>query len=250
MAYSLFICGNSISNANKAKTVALTPNVIRERCKNSIETKSVSIIWDVKTDNAGVTDLEVKVDFVVQKLGGIVMLPEGLSYKVTELSQDGMLKKFGYSIINKRNTTIYIRQNIGKFKAFAKIVKDHDRETAVVSEIDYHFASTVSMDYHQDPIITIPQKNIQESHCEACAIIVAVYSDNEKEVGKTVEFEIEVVQVFQRITDEGSVTGYLEAGSFAYYSYTAKQSLTKPTTMIFFLSDHNQQCANMYLSLI
>lgn len=127
MQYSVFICGNSISNANKAKTLTLTPNTIKERCKNSIESKTVSILWEVMTDNAGVSDLEVKVDFVVQKLGGLVMLPEGLSYKVSELSQEGILKKFGFSLINTRDTTIYIRQNIGKFKAFAKIVKDQDR---------------------------------------------------------------------------------------------------------------------------
>jgi hypothetical protein len=52
------------------------------------------------------------------------------------------------------------------------------------------------------------------------------------------------------LTDEGSVTGYLETGSFSYYSYSAKRATEKPTTLIFFISDHNQQCANMYLSLI
>lgn len=87
----------------------------------------MAILWDVTTNNAGSNDYTVKVDFVVQKLGGLIMLPEGLSYKVIELSKDGILKKFGFSIINPRDTTIYIRQNIGKFKAFAKIIKDQDR---------------------------------------------------------------------------------------------------------------------------
>jgi hypothetical protein len=44
----------------------------------------VTILWDVTTNNAGSNDYTVKVDFVVQKLGGLTMLPEGLSYKVIE----------------------------------------------------------------------------------------------------------------------------------------------------------------------
>lgn len=35
----------------------------------------MTILWNVNTSNAGVPDYSVKVDFVVQKIGGVVMLP-------------------------------------------------------------------------------------------------------------------------------------------------------------------------------
>ena len=60
------------------------------------------------------------------------------------------------------------------------------------------------------------------------------------------EFEIEVVQKYETLTDDGSVRGYLETDSMAYYNYMAKGG---DTTLVFFLSDHNQRCANMFLSL-
>jgi hypothetical protein len=44
------------------------------------------------------------------------------------------------------------------------------------------------------------------------------------------------------------VEGYLDSGSFAYYSYTARQE--ENSTILILLSDHNLQCANMYLSLV
>jgi len=67
-------------------------------------------------------DYSVKVDFVVQKTGGIVILPEGLSYSVLMKAREGILKTFGYSLINKIDARVYIHQNIGKFKAFAKVI--------------------------------------------------------------------------------------------------------------------------------
>ena len=54
------------------------------------------------------------------------------------------------------------------------------------------------------------------------------------------------MQKYESLSDSGSVTGYLEKDSIAYYNYIAKPDAT---TLIFFLSDHNQRCANMYLSL-
>ncbi len=74
-------------------------------------------------------DYSVKVDFVVQKVEGLVILPEGLSYSVLAKAKEGVLKTFGYSLINKIDTRVYIHQNIGKFKAFAKVVNEDDRET-------------------------------------------------------------------------------------------------------------------------
>ena len=56
----------------------------------------------VNTNNIGSLDHEVKVDFVLQKLGGIVMLPEGLSYSMIGKAKEGLLKVFGFSLINKK----------------------------------------------------------------------------------------------------------------------------------------------------
>ena len=133
MKYSVFICGNSITNAEKVSTLILKPNVIRKHCNNNIETKKLDIQWRVNTDNAGVSDLSVKVDFVVQGRGGVLMLPEGLSYSVVGQSKAGPLKVFGYNLINKEETRIYVHQIIGKFKAYAKIVREEDRDAATVS---------------------------------------------------------------------------------------------------------------------
>jgi hypothetical protein len=49
------------------------------------------------------------------------------------------------------------------------------------------------------------------------------------------------------LSDSGSVNGYLEAGSMAYYAYRAK---AEDKTLIFFLSDHNQKCGNLFLGLV
>ena len=66
-----------------------------------MEWSSEWALWLVKTDNAGKIDTAVKVDFVVQERGGLVMLPEGLSYSVIGKSREGALKIFGYNLINK-----------------------------------------------------------------------------------------------------------------------------------------------------
>lgn len=52
------------------------------------------------------------------------MLPEGLSYVYSGKANPGKLKVFGFSFLNRQDTRVYIHQNIGKFKAYAKIVRD------------------------------------------------------------------------------------------------------------------------------
>ena len=129
MQYSVFVCGNSIANAGTLKTLKLSSNIIQQHCNNDIETKQIAIIWLVNTNNAGKRDISVKVDFVVQKIGGIVMLPEGLAYSVRARATDQIIKTFGFSFINKANTRIYLHQIMGRFKAYAKIVRDEDMAT-------------------------------------------------------------------------------------------------------------------------
>lgn len=88
----------------------------------------------MNTKNGGrIPDLIVNVDFVVQKTGGMVVLPEGLTYSMMTKARDGPLKIFGYKLINIVDTRIYIHQIIGRFKAFAKIIKEEDRETETIS---------------------------------------------------------------------------------------------------------------------
>ena len=49
------------------------------------------------------------------------------------------------------------------------------------------------------------------------------------------------------LSDTGSATGYLEANAFAYYTYFSKPG---NNTLIFFISDNNLRCMNLYLSIL
>ena len=129
MQYTVFVCGNSIGNVARIKTLTLRPDVLQQHCSNTIEAKQVSILWHVETDNPGKPDYSVKVDFVLQELGGLVMLPEGVSYSMMGKSRVGIIKTFGFSLVNKIETKVFVRQLKGNFKSFAKIVKDEDRLT-------------------------------------------------------------------------------------------------------------------------
>jgi len=133
MQYSVFVCGNSIAKVQMLKTLTLRPQVIRQHCQNSFEAQEVKIQWQVNTKNvAKEADYEVKVDFVLQKLGGIVMLPEGLSYSMVGKAKEGVLKTFGFRLINIEETRVYIRQLIGSFRGYAKVIRKDDRDVAQV----------------------------------------------------------------------------------------------------------------------
>jgi hypothetical protein len=92
-------------------------------------------------------------------------------------ARDGALRVFGYSFINKADTRVYVRQNIGKFKAYAKVVKDEAREKETVSDINYHFMSYTTVDYSQDPVILIKKEDISKGSCLTCTLLIAVYSE-------------------------------------------------------------------------
>ena len=112
------------------------------------------------------------------------MLPEGLSYSMIGKATEGTLKVFGFNYINHMDTRVYIRQIIGTFKGYAKIVNDEDRDMYAVSQTDYHFLSYNTVDYSQDPVIVIPKARIKESGCLTCTLLIAVYSLDEP--GRTV----------------------------------------------------------------
>lgn len=160
MTYSVLICGNSITDAYKLKTLTLSNQLINSKCNRKLESKQIDIYWYVNTDNVGIEDYSVKVDFVVQKEGGIVILPEGLSYSVLTKASEGVLKTFGYSLINKVDARVFIHQNIGNFKAYAKVINEDDRDSEQVSYIDFHASSKTTSNYEQEPVVVIDKKII------------------------------------------------------------------------------------------
>lgn len=77
----------------------------------------------MNTKNAFKDDKTVKVDFLAQYRGDVVLLAEGVSYnKVTKVSENGYLGKYTYNLINKKDTKVIVNQIRGRFIAYAKIV--------------------------------------------------------------------------------------------------------------------------------
>jgi len=52
-------------------------------------------------------------------------------------------------LINKIDARVFIHQNIGKFKAFAKVINEDDRDTEEVSFMNSHASSTTTNNYDQ-----------------------------------------------------------------------------------------------------
>jgi hypothetical protein len=125
-------------------------------CKNTVEAKRVSIIWSVATKNLNKDDdKHVKVDFVAQYAGNIILLPEGVSYNMILPAQEGLLHKFAFNLINKKKTKIIIDQIRGRYHAYAKIVSEPEKEKTIISEINYQFTSSKTLDFSQEPVIII-----------------------------------------------------------------------------------------------
>lgn len=114
----------------------------------------------------------------MQKTGGVIVLPEGLSYSVFTKARDGVIKTFGFSLINLLDTRIYIHQTIGKFRAYAKLIREDDKDTENVTEINNQFSSVNSLSYEQEPIIFVPKAKMEKMKCERCFLLIAVYSDS------------------------------------------------------------------------
>jgi len=75
--------------------------------------------------------------------------------------------------------------------------------------------------------------------------LIAVYADNGDNT-KFIDFDIEVIQKYEILTENNALAGFLEAGSLAYYTYTANAD--QDTTLFVTVSDHNTLCTNIYLS--
>ena len=117
------------------------------------------------------------------------------------------MKKFAFELINKVDTRVIINSIVGIYSAYAKIVNLSDRDKEAVTNMDFKFESRYDVDYKQEPIILIPASAIQEASCSECAVLIAVYSYEGE--WKEMEYEIEVVQRVQEISDTSAITGYL-----------------------------------------
>ena len=129
---------------------------------------------------------------------------------------------------------------------FAKIVREDQIQGQSISEINYQYECTYQGVY-QDCIINIPGKDIQDAKCQDCAILIGVIVESHP--GIMIEYRIQASQTFQVLSDNRIVNGYVEKGSVSYYVYDAK-ALKNDSSIVFVRSDHNMQCANMYLGLV
>lgn len=220
--------------------------MVGELCFDRKENRKLSIVWSVATQNVEKRDSSVRVDLLAQYRGDFVVLTEGVSYSKIAKVEDGLVGKFAYNLINKFDTKIILTQVRGTFRMFAKLVRRQFKNYDPITNINYRWVSTQTVDYSQAPTILISAEEIKQGDCVDCTLLIAVYTDIEK--GFEVEYDIEVVQKYTTLNEDTAVDGYLDAGSFAYYTYNARQQ--ENSTILILLSDHNQQCANMYLSLL
>lgn len=86
-------------------------------------------------------------------------------------------------------------------------MNETERNKAKVSEIDHDLTSYDIYDYSQDPFIFVSKQLIKDKPCISCVLLIAVYSLEDP--GRTIEFEVEVVQKYETLQDDGSVKGYL-----------------------------------------
>lgn len=122
------LCGNSIRDAFKTRELHITPDLVDTLCSNSVEIRQISIIWSVTSKNDTKEEKQINVDFVAQYTGDLILLPEGISYNVQERSKEGVLKKFAFNVINKKDTKIIINQIRGKFRAYAKVISESQND--------------------------------------------------------------------------------------------------------------------------
>jgi hypothetical protein len=148
--YRVLVCGNMLANASVVKSLEITPDIVTRLCANSEESKKLSIVWSVATNNVGKEEKSVKVDLLAQYKGGVVVLAEGVSYSRIATVQEGQyLARFAFNLVNKKDTKIILSQIRGRFKVFAKLASQSFKETDSISNINYHFASSQTLDYSQ-----------------------------------------------------------------------------------------------------
>ena len=246
LTYAVLLCGNHVPQLSAAKSVEVSPALLAEHCKNSQTSRKLAVVWSVSTQLLNREEKSVKVDVLAQYRGDLIVLSEGVSYSKLARVTEGSVAKFAYNLINKKDTKVIVNQLRGRFKVYAKLVSEAAKEQESISNINYHQVSSQTLDYSQQPVILVKEEDIRRASCIDCAILIAVYS--EADIGSEVEFDIQIVQRYYSLSDDTAVEGYLEAGSFAYYSYVAREE--ENSTILVILSDHNRQCANMYLSLL
>ena len=158
------------------------------------------------------------------------------------------IRKFAHNLLNKKKTILTFTGFNGEMenKMFAKIVREDNLEKENISDINYQYECEYQ-DVYQDCIITVPEKDIRNAKCIDCAILIGVKVAARS--GITIEYRIQASQAFEVLSDNRIINGYVEKGSMRYYMYDAKP-LKNGSSIIFARSDHNRQCANMYLGLV
>ncbi len=148
------------------------------------------------------------------------MLPDGVGYHTSEVSKEGPIKKLAYNLLNFVDTTILLSTSSRLF-FLAKIVDNIHRDQVTMSIEDNHFSSPVEKFYFLDSIyLKILAEQLQRSKCDPCTLVIFVYS--QEQVGKIVDFTIEVIQNFKVLEEGKQVKNYLNQNSKAHYSYVAK----------------------------
>lgn len=111
-----------------------------------------------------------------------MVLSEGVSHNriVKIQDKDSPVGKFAYNLINKKDTKIVVNQIRGRFKVYAKLVQQAYRNTDGISNINYHFLSSQTVDYSQAPTILIRESDLKKEWCIDCAILIAVYTEEDR----------------------------------------------------------------------
>lgn len=91
--------------------------------------------------------------------------------------------------------------------------------------------------------IFLTSKQIMDAGCIDCSLLVAVMSLDPE--GTDVEFEVQFVQTVEELDERRVAIGDIDKNSYVYYSYRATAD---NQSVLFVLSDHNQQCGVLYLS--
>jgi hypothetical protein len=131
----------------------------------------------VSTKNVEKEESSVRVDLLAQYRGAVVVLTEGVSYNEITTVEEGLIGKFAFNILNKRDTKVILSQIRGTFKVYAKVVDQNYRDSDPISNINYQWASSQTVDYSQEPTILISEQEIIKDYCVNCAVLIAVYSD-------------------------------------------------------------------------
>lgn len=82
----------------------------------------------------------------MQPVNAITILPDGVGYKGLARSSELPIKKFGYKLLNKIDTTIVVTTR-SKAYFLVKVVEGIYRDKVTMSADDFHFSSPTNKYY-------------------------------------------------------------------------------------------------------